>query len=127
MVGGARPKPAALKEVTGNPGHRPLSTEPIVEAREGPLRPPRKLRKAERELWERYVDTAWWLTEHDAPKAYAWCCLEAEFEKAPGKMATSRLGQLRGLATELGFDMNARARMGVDRGKKNPGDKFFDQ
>jgi hypothetical protein len=139
-VRGPKPKHPDLKLVTGNPGHRPIAgaekkdgdgggDEPPAgpDMRETPLVPHRKLNKAQLELWKRFIDTAWWLTEHDVPKGYMWVCLQAEYDKKPGKMIAARLAQLRVLGSELGLDVAARSRMGVARGqKKDPTDKYFE-
>lgn len=127
-VRGVKPKPAHLKVVTGNPGKRPLpGAEEEVEVREEPLVPPRKLTKLQTALWERFIQSAWWLTDHDVPKAYMWVCLQAEHDKKPGDMIAARLGQLRVLGSELGLDPSARARMATDHGRpKSPAGQFFD-
>ena len=126
-VRGRKPKPPALKVVTGNPGKRPLPEGGEVKIREGELTPPRKLTKAQQSLWTRYINTAWWLTEHDAPKAYMWVALEAQFERAPTKMVAAMIGQLRSLGSELGLDPAARTRMaGASAKKKDPTDEFFE-
>jgi len=123
---GQRPKPNALKLVTGNPGKRALDpTE--VEIRETPLLPPVELEERAQQLWEQFIDSAWWLSEHDAPKAYMWVSLEVEFEKCPAGMNSARIGQLRALGSELGFDPSARARMPSGSQKDtDPADKYFD-
>ena len=128
-VRGNKAKPAALKLVTGNPGRRPIQPEAVgdIEMREEALVPPRKLTKMQQERWSRYIDPAWWLTEHDAPKAYMWVCLQVEFEDSPSDMNSARIAQLRVLGSELGFDPSSRARMPAANGKKkDPADAYFD-
>jgi phage terminase small subunit len=132
-IGGRKPKPPDLKLVTGNPGHRPIpgvdqQAPPEIQVRDEPLDPPKKLTKMQQVLWDRFINKAWWLTDHDVPKAYAWVCLESEFEKAPVKMVAARFGQLRILGSELGLDPMARARMGTAGGQKKADqtEKFFD-
>lgn len=127
-VRGTKPKSPALKLVTGNPGKRPIADEsaPEIEVREKPLEPHRKLTKAQRFLWDRFINTAWWLNEHDVAKAYMWVCLQVQFEKKPEDMNSNKIGQLRILGSELGLDQSARARLGINGGtKKDPADKFF--
>lgn len=126
-VAGRKPKPAALKLVTGNPGKRPIPDEaPEIDIRESPLQPHRKLTAAQRRLWDRFINTAWWLSDHDAPKAYMWVCLQSEFDKKPSDMNANRITQLRTLGSELGLDPSIRSRLGVSGGKKkDPADKFF--
>lgn len=123
-IRGAKPKPPGLKLVTGNPGRRPIP-EGEAETREHPLEPPKKLTVAQKRLWDRFIDTAWWLGEHDVAKAFMWVALQAEFERSPAKMVTSRISTLRALGSELGLDPAARTRMAGDGKKEDPADKFF--
>jgi hypothetical protein len=132
-VRGTKPKPAALRLVTGNPGKRDIPGDkgkeiPEFNVREEPLKPLKKLNKSQKALWDRFIDTAWWLSDHDVPKAYMWVCLQTEYLKAPVDMIASRIAQLRIIETELGLDASARARMGIADGKKktDPTEKFFD-
>jgi hypothetical protein len=131
-VGGRKPKPAALKLVTGNPGKREVeqpvdpAAAPAPRMRAQPLVPPRKLSKAQRSKWDAFIEPAWWLTEFDVSKAYAWICLQMEFEKSPVTMVAARIAQLRALGSELGFDPASRARMpAADGASKDPADKYF--
>ena len=126
---GPKPKPAALKLVTGNPGRREVTppAQPEIEMRDKPLVPPRKLTKAQQAKWDRFIEPAWWLTEHDVPKAHMWVCMQMEFERSPGEMTAARIAQLRVLGSELGFDPSSRARMPAGNGKKkDPADAYFD-
>jgi hypothetical protein len=61
-------------------------------------------------------------------KAFAWCYLQAEFERKPAEMPAARLMQLRLIGSELGRDVTARARLGVDQRcpKPDPADTYFD-
>jgi phage terminase small subunit len=47
-----------------------------------------------------------------------WCNLQAELEAAPDRMLAARIGQLRALGSDLGFDPASRARLGVTKGAK---------
>lgn len=85
----------------------------------GSLVRPAKLRGAAAKLWDIYISQAYWLTWADVPKAFIWCCLQAEYEHAPKEMIASRIAQLRAVGSEIGFDAAARTRMGVCG---NPGD-----
>ena len=124
-ITGARKKPSALKLVTNH--RQPIPEDADFPVRDVPLDPPKKLTKPQVELWDRYINTAWWLGTHDEQKAYMWVCLQSEFNRKPAEMNSARITQLRMLGTELGFDPCARARMGTEkRGKKNQADKFFD-
>lgn len=127
-IRGRKPKPAHLKVVTGNPGRRPIERgEPELFVREEPLAPVKKLTKAQRALWDRFINKAWWLADHDVPKAFMWTCLQAEFDRAPSKMAASKVAQLRLVGSELGMDPASRARLGVGSAPKtDPAAKFFD-
>jgi len=126
-ISGRKPKAVELKLVTGNPGHRNIPEGSEIEVRESPLVSVRKLTKPQQRLWDRFINTAWWLTDHDVPKAYCWVCLQAEHDKAPAKMIAARITQLRVLGSELGLDPASRARMGTASGKKkDPTAKFFD-
>lgn len=108
---GRKPTPTVLRLVTGNAGKRPLPAPDPLPA--GTVERPKKLRGAVAKLWDTYIARAFWLSWADSPKALMWCHLEAEFERAPGKMIASRIAQLRALGSELGFDQAARARMGL--------------
>ena len=122
---GRKPTPVALKIVKGNPGKRPLPDQEI-EVRESKLKPPVELEGRKAELWDRFIESAWWLNEHDSAKAYMWVCLESEFENSPMDMTASRIGQLRSLGSELGFDPSARSRMPSGGSVADPSDKYFD-
>lgn len=90
---------------------------------------PEKLPKRQGELWDRFIARAFWLTWADGPKAMMWCHLQAEFEKSPGKMVSSRIGQLRALGSELGLDPASRARLGAKEPNgeaKDPSAKYLD-
>jgi hypothetical protein len=124
-ISGRKPKPPGLKLVTGNPGRRPLP-EGDIDVREAPLEPPKRLNKAQQRYWDRWINTAWWLDEHDVPKAFMWVCLSAEYEKSPADMVASRIANLRALGSELGLDPASRTRMAGSGGSKaDPSDEFF--
>ena len=97
--------------VEGNPGKRRLPAVEDIEYREGDLEPPKKLTKAQRVLWDRFVNTARWLTDHDTPKAYMWVCLQARYNAKPNDATAAMIGQIRALSSELGFDPGARIRI----------------
>lgn len=124
---GARPKPTALKAVTGNPGKRDLPDSGDFSVRTEPLEPPKPLEDRQQDIWNRYINTAWWLTDGDAPLAYVWVCLQAEFQENPGQMTASRISNLRSAASEIGLGPSARARLALEgAGKTDPTDGFFD-
>lgn len=69
--------------------------------------------KAVAYLWDTWIVRCFWLTWADTPKALMWCHLQAEFERAPFRMKSARIGQLRALGSELGLDPASRARLGT--------------
>lgn len=122
-VAGRKPKASVIKLVTGNPGRRPLNAaEPIPTGRPTP---PKPLSGRPLVLWRRYISRAWWLTEFDAPKAWAWVHLHAEMEDDPKAFLSSRLAQLRALGSELGLGPASRARFGAPPEKKTKGADYF--
>jgi hypothetical protein len=129
-VRGAKPKPAFLKLVTGNPGHRPITEDPAAGVdvnHDNGLEPPPKLKARQKQLWVQYIRRAPWLTHFDIARAHMWVEMQAEFEKSPAEMTAARIGQLRSLGSELGLDPSSRARLGVTgaKEKEDPADKYF--
>ena len=121
---GRKPMPTELRVVGGNAGKRALPVdEPMTD---GVPVSPKKLKKREGELWEQFIASAFWLTEHDSPKAFMWVCLHAEFEKSPSKMIAGRIAQLRALGSELGLDPASRSRLGGNGKDKKEKDPYFD-
>ena len=112
-IRGRKPKPAHLKVLEGNPGKRPFQPDLAAGERpEGGIDPPRPLTRRPRQLWEAYIRPADWLTTFDAPRAFMWAHLQAEFEADPAAMTAARIAQLRALGSELGLDPSSRARAG---------------
>lgn len=126
-IRGRKPKATILRLVMGNAGKRPLPSSDPVPA--GSVVRPDKLRGAVAKLWDENIARAWWLTWADSPKAFMWCHLQAEFQRGPKKMLSSRIAQLRALGSELGFDQAARTRMGLpagpDKEQTDPSARFF--
>lgn len=130
---GPKAKPTHLHVIEGTINatrHADRADEPVSTGH--PSRP-KKLNKRQTELWDEFIDTAFWLGVHDGPKAHMWCCLQAEFERAPAKMIAGRIAQLRALGSELGLDPASRTRLGgPQRGTKEDKDaedtaaKYFD-
>jgi phage terminase small subunit len=109
-VRGRKPTATAIKRATGNRGRRPLpQNEPTVDGK--PIKPP-KIGKRANQLWDEVVSFAAWLTVVDSYKLHTWCELQAEFERAPSEMISSRIALLRILGSELGLDPGSRARLG---------------
>jgi phage terminase small subunit len=124
-IRGRKPTPPGIKLVMGNPGRRPIP-QGELDMREEPLEPHAELTEAQQRLWDRYINTAWWLTDHDAPKAHAWVCLQSEFDNAPHDMVAARIANLRALGSELGLDPAARTRLaGASRVPDTPAARFF--
>lgn len=122
-VRGTKPKATVIKLVTGNPGHRPLPTnEPMPAGRPSP---PIKLTGRPLALWRRFVVRAWWLSDADSPKAWLWVQLQAEAEAGVATMTAARIGQLRSLGSELGFDPASRARMGTPPPNRDAAESYF--
>lgn len=106
---GAKPKPTALRLVTGNPGKRPFN--PLEPTPKGRPTPPVPMRGRPLALWRRYVSRAWWLTETDSHACWLWCQLAAEAEVDVAAMTAARIGQLRACASEIGFNPASRTRL----------------
>src|SRR5258708_6938228 len=125
-IRGQKPKATHLRLIEGNAGHRPLPEgEP---APIGEIEKPPKLNGRAGALWDKFIARAFWLTWADGPKAMMWCHLQAEFERSPAKMVSSRIAQLRALGSELGLDPASRARLGAkdpDGQKKDPAAKYL--
>jgi len=125
-IRGRKPKPVALHVVGGT-----LNTTRHAAAQNAPdaggssVRPA-KLKKREGELWDQYIETAFWLSSHDSAKAHQWCVLFAQWEKKPAEMTAAYFGQLRSLGSELGLDPASRMRMGGSGKAKKSKDEFFD-
>jgi phage terminase small subunit len=140
-VRGQRPKPAFLKLVTGNPGHRAVpETEPTVT--EAPVKPTWLIGRGA-ELWEEVLGFAYWLSRPDSYLLAAWCDREADFEskRKRAKFTASDRREHRSLASELGLGLSSRARMALndpqakgrrvappdkgDGAKKDPAEKYL--
>ena len=89
---------------------------------EGPPEKPPGLRGKAAQLWDSRIAKAFWLTWADSEKAGMWCMLQAEFYASKGTMIAARIGQLRALGSELGFDPASRARIGSDAKPKETKD-----
>lgn len=111
---GRLPKPSALKEIMGNPGHRSLNeNEPQPQ---GAVIRPRFLKRRARRLWDECAPpliACNVLKATDVHTLAAWCCLTAELEADPDRMAASRIAQMRALAASLGMDPSSRSRLNV--------------
>lgn len=126
-IRGQRPKPTLLRIVGGNAGKRPVREERAIVADDPPEKPP-GMDPEPGALWDLFVKRAHWLTWADTHKAAMWCLLQAEFYASDGQMVAARIGQLRALGSELGFDPVSRDRMrlgGNPEKKADPSAEFF--
>jgi phage terminase small subunit len=124
---GARPKPTQLHVVAGSyrgDRHAGRTGEPKPDGRP---EKPKTLRGRASKLWDQFIARMDWLTWADTPKAQMWCHLQAEYERDPDRMIAARIGQLRNLGSELGFDPAGRARLGKGKSgeQEDPAAKYF--
>lgn len=126
-IRGQKPKPTFLKLVGGNAGKRPMpANDPMPEG--APVKP-KGLRGNASKLWDDRIVKAFWLTWADTDKAAMWCMLQAQWYASKGAMVAARIGQLRALGSELGFDPASRARIGGNakpKESKDPASEFLD-
>lgn len=104
--GGRNRKPLHVHLVRGSyrrDRHGPLDPPPPSRVVDNGLEPPKRLKKRQRELWDRHIRILPDLIPLDAAKAHMWVELQAEWERAPTRMPSSRLSQLRLLAKDLGM------------------------
>src|ERR1700726_1304607 len=114
-IRGRKPTATVLRLITGSHlSDRPIpKNEPMPG---GAIERPDKMSKGAARLWDKFVARSFWLTWADGPKALMWCYLQAEFERSPSKMQSSRIAQCRALGSELGLDPGSRQRMGTKGG-----------
>jgi phage terminase small subunit len=127
---GRKPKPTVLKQLLGNPGHRPLNEhEPKPN---GVAARPKFLKGLGRKIWDEYAPQAikiGTLTAIDADLFAVWCCLMAEFRTDPERMVAARVAQLRALASEFGIGASSRTRLKAENASnwqtEDPAEKYF--
>jgi phage terminase small subunit len=112
MIGGQRPKPAALRVIQGNPGRRPINPEPQSPPL-GP--PPRHLDADHRRVWRELAGKApiGVLKRADEPLLEMAVALFLRFRASPLSASPSMMAQLRQCLAELGCGPSARARLSV--------------
>jgi phage terminase small subunit len=123
--GGRSPKPAILKLLKGNPGHRPIPVEPVATGK--PIKP-EWLSERAAAIWDTQVRRAPWLTEVDSCKLALWCDREADVGVCHREWPEYVRKEHRMAGSEFGFDPIARARLGTkpDAGKaESPAAKYF--
>ena len=127
---GRKPKPRSLREVTGNPGKRPLPPDVDLPDTGDAVMPP-YLEKRPRavELWNEYAPALVLLgtLKKESQALFAkWCWLEQAWEEAPDATKASMIANWRALASSLGMDPSNQGKFATPRGAKNdPLDKFF--
>lgn len=128
-VGGAKPKPAVLRLVSGtHRPHRHGAAKAAVGAAEqasasfGPLVRPKGLTGHRLVCWNEMIAPASWLDGSKKLAAVMLCELYAEWKVAPDRIPASKIGQMRALMSELGLT-DERNRGKIDKPQK---DEFFD-
>lgn len=125
-VRGRKPKAIALRLIEGSKSHSPtLPKDPVTAG--GRPTPPPYIKGRALALWHQYLPDMPWLAALDGPKFAHWCRAEADYEKNGELWATPRHAEQRKLASELGMDPGARARISGngDAGKPDEGEDFF--
>ncbi len=116
-MAGRRKKPLQLHIVQGS--YRPDRHGPVPGGEVAALDPPpppayiRRRRRAH-QLWREHAPglaALGVLDRLDAWQLGVWCCLMAEFERAPALMPASKIAQMRALGTTLGLDQASRAQL----------------
>jgi len=122
--------PTAILEAKGafekNP-NRKRDAEPVADGE--PIKP-KHLKGAASRIWDEYcprlvkMGTAY---EVDSAALAAWCCLQAEFQKDPARMNSSRIAQMRAYEDRFGMNASARAKLGSSPANKptDPAEKYF--
>ena len=90
MLAGGKPKPAALKLLNGNPGEHRIQEE--VKPPDGEIKRPKFVKGKAGRLWApvRAFTRGEGRTDGwDADMFGTWCCLMAEFQKAPDQVQCS--------------------------------------
>ena len=88
--------------------------------------PPDPLAHTQQKIWDEYINPAWWLQQNDALLAYIFVNLMAEFMDSPERMVAARIGELRKSMAELHLSSSEQARLGMNTGKHDPAEEFFD-
>lgn len=125
---GAKPKPAALRLVTGTHsttrhGKKEETKEVIatVQAGFGKLTKPSHVTGQAAVAWKEFIAPAFWLDGSRKAAAIAFCELWKEFRRDPAHFPSSKHGQMRAYMSELGLtDERNRTETG-----KEEKDEFF--
>lgn len=128
-IGGAKPKPAALRLVDGTRNVTRHGSEEKLrrqaeksEAAFGKLTQPAGLKGEALKAWKRYIAPASWLDGSREAAAIAFCELWSEFRFNTTGFPASKHGQMRAYMSELGLT-DERNRPGADEPER---DEFFD-
>jgi phage terminase small subunit len=128
MQRGRKPKPAALRLVGGNAGHRPINeAEPEPK---GAVVKPAFVKGRAAKLWQELapeLEEARVLKSWDVHMFGVWCVLMAEFEKSPAIFTSAKLSQMRALGESFCLLPPGRARFKPSDDKKDndPAEKYF--
>lgn len=130
---GARPKPAALRVVSGT--HRSDRHGDAGDASDGAaasadafgkIQKPAWLKGEAAKAWKRWIEPAFWLDAAREASAIAFCELWSEFRASPANFQSARHGQLRSYMSELGLTDERNRIVSGEDGKKDKGARFFD-
>ena len=131
-VRGAKPKPAALRLVTGTNrperhGKRSDAETLADQARTAfnPLVKPDHLDGEAAAIWDQLIAPAAWLDGSKFGAAVAFCELWREFRFNPPNFTAGKHGQLRAYMAELGLTDERNRKSGDDGKTKDPADEFF--
>jgi phage terminase small subunit len=123
-----RAKSRVVREITGNPGKRPLP-DPVDLPDTGPAVRPAFLRGRAASVWDEYGPTLELLgtLRREGSHVFAlWCQLAAEMERRPRAFTAAKMTQFRLLATMLGMDPSSPTKMGRAKGDdEDPAEAFF--
>ena len=124
---GPKPKPAALRLVTGS--HRPRrhgpkeTATPDLPARDSGLEKPAYLQGGASQAWDLLIAPATWLDGFRMPAAVALCELWSEFMQNPPAFQAARHAQMRHYMADLGLT-DERNRSEPPK-PADPADRFF--
>ena len=128
-MAGRKPKPASVKRAMGNPGRRPITDMRVPETG-GAVKPEFLSRRARAsDLWDEYapaLDILGTLKAESAHLFAMWCWLTSSFEEQPDATTASKISNLRALASMLGMDPSAQAKLASAKpADDEPGAEFF--
>ena len=123
---GRKPKPTALKLITGERESRINRDEPDPQ---GEVKKPAFVKHGATRIWNQYapeLERIGVLKSTDVDMFGAWCCLMAEFRESPRSFNAARFAQLRALASSFGLEPSSRSRISVPKPKETDGaEEFF--